>query len=269
MNFFWAGASMSFARYLTLATFCKLNPNWTVRLYQCHGNFKRNWNSRERQDFENYDGENYLELVNVDLPQVEFHEFKCPDVDTPVHASDIFQWEILKSGGWYSDMDILYLQPMDVATAFTEDADLVFSFPANGGRDFTIGFLGSSENRFYDDISKTAKQLADKNYQSAGVDVFRHLFNVPASNGAFEMLWRINKKYPDLVCSVLPTSWGVYPWNWRGTDQIFEYENPVKALGIHWYAGCPLSQQWNNKLTHENYTEFENTFCTEARKVMQ
>jgi hypothetical protein len=35
MSFFWAGGPMSWLRYLTLASFRHLNPNWEMRIYHC------------------------------------------------------------------------------------------------------------------------------------------------------------------------------------------------------------------------------------------
>lgn len=35
----------------------------------------------------------------------------------------------------------------------------------------------------------------------------------------------------------------------------------IDSIGMHWYGGTPLSQEWNKKINHENFASFNNTIC--------
>ncbi len=121
--FFWGNDTMSWLRYMTLYSFCKLNPCWEVRLYHCKGNgAKKQWTTHVRQDFAEPATEDYWSRVGNLPVEVIPWELKDPDNPddnqwskiTPPHKSDFFEWEYLANeGGIYADMDILFVKPMD------------------------------------------------------------------------------------------------------------------------------------------------------------
>ena len=39
------------------------------------------------------------------------------------------------------------------------------------------------------------------------------------------------------------------------------------GIGIHWYGGDPLSQKYNNLLTHKNWKDFDCTITAAIKSV--
>ena len=49
-----------------------------------------------------------------------------------------------------------------------------------------------------------------------------------------------------------------------------EYYDVYKnSIGIHWYGGHPLAQEYNNKVNEENYKEFDCTISTAIKNVLE
>ena len=44
-------------------------------------------------------------------------------------------------------------------------------------------------------------------------------------------------------------------------------ELPEETIGIHWYAGAPISQRYNRMITEKSLWEIENTFTLHARRL--
>jgi glycosyltransferase involved in cell wall biosynthesis len=267
ISFFWGGPRLSWLRYLTLASFRRWNPDWEIRLFRPPACNPPVWKSYEQED--SSVGPNYLErLGEID---VEVLEWKLPfEGLTATHASDLFQWEILaRDGGFYSDMDILYVRPMklydDVRTL-----DAVFCLSRGY---MTIGFLGSTPGcQVFGDIAAEAFRGFDaKRYQSAGAETiygvcgFGDEWGGVASVGC-QSLQRLRVKYSSLRVGELPSR-TVYPFDWREVGRIFSECHPVPAMavGIHWFGANPDSQTWNARLTEAAWRDYHNTF-TEALK---
>tara|TARA_R110002020_G_scaffold154248_2_gene333804 strand:- start:3225 stop:4052 length:828 start_codon:yes stop_codon:yes gene_type:complete len=260
--FFWSGGPLSWLRYMTLKTFCAFNPTWEIHLYlSASSHQKETWGTPETQDFINYSGMDWMPEVQRNLP-VKTYRIELPPTLDPVHQCDMFQWWWLGyQGGWYSDLDILYLQPMDKLVEDSGNSDMVFSLPCG---DFTIGFLGSNqENKFYQTLYSLCHQwekarLSLNYYQSFGTQLVKQLTQ---RNRGAEITNKIAQDY-EYSCYVTNKNEDVYPWNWRGINKIWNesHEFPNTQLGIHWYAGARISQDMNSKLTPDNFTKYPCTF---------
>ena len=141
MNFFWGnGPHMSFMRWLTLRSFRSCNPNWDIILHEppapCPS---KTWTTHEEDDF-GFNGENYYDHIN-DL-RIERRSWTPPGPRmSAAHASDFFTWSLLSSqGGYYSDMDVLYVNSMDRVTDGVNDGDAMFCLQNDG---MAIGFLAA------------------------------------------------------------------------------------------------------------------------------
>ena len=261
--FFWSGGSLSWLRYLTLKTFCDLNPTWDIYLYVAESNFHAEiWKTPETQDYTNYVGDDWMPAVRQHLPVQIKEALNIPCTISPIHQCDMFQWWWLSThGGWYSDLDIVYLQPMDQTyEGISEDCDMVLSIPR---QDFTIGFLGCAPgNKFYQTLYQLCGQEGtlelgvrlNEYYQGFGIHLIQALLQ--ETNG-YKMVTELSNQY-EYVCHIIPSNEDVYPWNWRGLEKIWEesHELPRTQLGIHWFAGAAISQRMNNDITPTTLTKY-------------
>ncbi|MHA1690356.1 MAG: hypothetical protein ACTSU7_01835 [Candidatus Heimdallarchaeaceae archaeon] len=274
---------MSWMRYMTLYSFRKLNPQWKIILHICNSsNIKhKTWNDSPTQDFFNYSGDNYFDKIkklDVEIEEWNFeHEIGgdlCNKIG-PSHMSNFFKWKLLsEKSGFYSDMDILYIKPIEVYYEKVKDFDTIICY---NGHYFSIGFLGSSgKNGFFRSILNNTFQCCDPHgYQSAGVNnIYNLLENLEKPNKSIMSfnLWELIEKYfPDDKKYNNAMSL-VYPWTCSMMAQVFAKENknvPDDCIGIHWYAGARISQEYNNMLTESNYRKHNNTFTYFAEKIIQ
>ena len=80
----------------------------------------------------------------------------------------------------------------------------------------------------------------------------------------------ISKMFPDLVFYNMPMS-VVYALDHMNFPVIF-YSNDLSCLkpetiGIHWYAGGMVSQEFNNALNHENYRSYDNIIAQKIKDI--
>jgi hypothetical protein len=195
---------------------------------------------------------------------------------TPVHQSDVFQWEFLThTSGVYSDMDILFVQPMDEVYATLGEADVMF---CSRDTTFAIGFLGSGGkgNRFFRDIRDEAvQQVTNEAYQSAGIKVVNKIVDAKrskCSGGKSRSTSEILElAYPKYRVVDLPGN-VVYPFVWQCAGAVFDpdfEELPSDTVGVHWYAGAKISQQLNGVLTDLNMDRYPCLFTQEAQRVLE
>jgi hypothetical protein len=260
MCFYWTAEKMSWMRYLTLSTFRYHNPDWQMVLYRStpRGGNKQ-WRSSPTQDCDTYAGPDYSSrVVKLDVSMIEWE----PPVNdmAPVHACDLCQWEALdKNGGFYSDMDILYVRPMPCE--ITNEAQVVFCL---SGGFMVIGLVGSSRgNRFIGDLSRSARHYyVPTAYQSTGAEALYRMAKVWPKWMNYDRpgelaVSHLRENFRDVSMQVLPDG-TFYPWTYLQTRSIFEesHEVPAETVGIHWFGGDSLSQSWNHRLTESNASRY-------------
>ena len=267
-NFYWGSQRMSFMRYMTIKTFKRQNPDWSIHLYVPKNvSTETSWrktDSHHQNDASDYNSKyDYFEqLLNeeaIKTIQVDFSKTVVGSSASEPHKSDFLRWNVLyQKGGLWSDMDIVYHRPMtDLYFNNFENSqtDLVVSYDErhmeSGVNIAAIGFLLTKpKNSFFNTLSKKSIKLFDPNhYQSIGaymwMDSYRNIDSIRASHH----LQVINLDYNT-----------VYQFDWNNLDQIYQSSSKSihdKSIGIHWYGGHPLSQQFNNKINHENYLTFD------------
>jgi SAM-dependent methyltransferase len=261
ISFFWHGR-MSWMRYLTLASFRRHNLDWEICLYSpAEPCGTRQWQTSERDDAA-YAGEDYRDRLG-DIG-VECREYSVPIPGVaPAQASDLFQWDMLgREGGFYADMDILWLKPLESLRKQVKDADAVFCLEAGV---LAIGFLAANRQcRIFSDIAKESGDVSD--YQGFGTHLLLRKFKDKNGQALIETL---RHKYPELKIATVPDE-TVYPFDWREIEKIFtdDLTPPAASYGLHWFGGSELTQKWNRKLTAENYREYTNTFANCVRLSM-
>jgi len=270
MHFFWAADRMSWMRWMSLYSFRYHNPDWRIILHCAVPDGGKQWKTAETQDQETYRGPDYssqIEVAGVELVRWS------PPVDglAPAHASDLCQWELLSTeGGWYADMDFLFVAPMPANQV--ADADAVFCLSLGF---MAIGLFGASpDSRLFRDVLASARDgYKPGAYQSTGAEAVYRLGGVwpdwPAVNQPGDKaLAALRKKYRDLNVVELPSR-AAYPWPYTEVQKIFAETNetPEGCVGVHWFGGNSLAQDWNRRLTHENFREYHNTYTAEVARI--
>lgn len=263
MNLFWTGPKMSWMRYLTLASFRHWHPDWQIVLYwMAEDAGKKAWKSSETQDTQVYAGPDYsdrLEGLGIDVVS-----WSPPRENlAAAHACDLCQWESLSEyGGWFSDMDILWVSQLPIAAV--KDSPSVFCLSTGY---MAIGLIATApENPLFRDIRASAvENYNPEKYQSTGAEAIYRLADVWPAWGSFNhpgelAVERFREKYRDRI-TVLPDG-TIYPFTYRQTHMIFSETHGLSSecCGIHWFGGNNLSQEWNCKLTHGNFEQFPNTY---------
>lgn len=259
INFFWGNEKMSWMRWLTLKSFRMLNPDWEMVVYTLPQlTDKMSWRTHESQDFQYYKGEDYR---RADLG-ITFKEWNMPDECRSLfnkkrigasHMSNFLKWhELSTEGGIYSDMDILYLKPMDDFYEKVKNYDIVITH--NGY--FSIGLLGSSGNTFFRDVYNQALKSYDSGiYQSVGVMAIYSLLGCSPAEG----MNKLTKRYP---LSIYNFPFGlIYPYDSTNIQDSFKagYKIP-DALAFHWYAAHEVSQKFNCLINSKNYKDYDCLF---------
>ena len=291
---------------MTLKSFRMFNPTWDITLYTSHcPKDIKTWVTPETQDFFCFKGDDYMNLIgdlNVSIVPWDISNNGITAVaETPnisaSHRSNLFKWaKLATDGGIYSDLDIIYFKPID------EFYDKMVSDEYDTAicqTDYlSIGFLASAGNNpfFKDLFLNSLDHYNAGEYQSAGVSNIYDLYNkTKEGEGAIAM---IREKYPQLnqydifinchpskVLNVAQERYPelrfynipfplVYPLDSKEVEAAFNTGfdvnlAPPETIGYHWYAGHPISQNFNNLLTHKNYKDIYSVFTDIAKHILQ
>ena len=266
-NFYWGSKKMSFMRYMTIKSFRKHNPDWSVNIYMpkqvSSDTSWRQTDSHHQNDSTDYnsDEDYFNQLLNeepIKIIQVDFSKTVIGSSASEPHKSDFLRWNVLyQKGGLWSDMDILYHKPITELyfnNFENSKTDLVVSYDnrhiENGVNLTPIGFLLTKpKNPFFNSLAKKSiKSFNSTEYQCMGANMWMNNYpNIESIRNLYHL------KVLNLDYNV------VYQFDWNNLDQI--YKNCTKgidekSIGVHWYGGHPLSQKFNNSINHENYLTF-------------
>jgi hypothetical protein len=261
-------------RYLTLASFHHYNPDWEMVLHspasRCAA---KSWKSQELDDGD-YRGEDHtpkIEKLNVTRRE---WEPPLPNL-TGAHACDLFEWQLLGTeGGFYSDMDILYVKSAEEFYQAHKDADVLLSLEAND--DLAIGFLAADSNcsLFQATYQEALKSYRPEAYQCAGTEALYRtakVWPVDLKNDrttSFRTLEKLRLFYPTLDIQRIPNA-TVYPYYWRNANMLYEKEVtlPPETIGAHWFGGLKSSQERNRMWNDQNFRRFSCTFVKYAGMI--
>ena len=277
-NFYWGSRTMSFLRYLTIFSFKKYNPSWSIHLYvpkniskEITWKTKGNDNHHKIDNLE-YSGKDYFQKLLSDVPlkliEVDFSNSFITENAPEPHKSDLLTWQILGTkGGLWCDMDIIFFEPITMLNIPKEtDTGVCYDHrikEPDGSPTKPIGFLlSSSNNKYFRKAAKASKDCYfDSEYQSIGTNVIKRMSNTLDISRRF---------FPtNVVSNIDPTS--VYYLHFQRIEDIYKKKVtlPDGCIGIHWYGGHPLSQEYNNRINHENYHIFDNTICDVIERVLE
>lgn len=239
INFYWSG-KMPYLRYLSALSFKRLNPEWKIILWtSAVKSLARTWQTYELNYADNYDDWNdkFFDLCNNVFP-ADFEDFGVSNNISEVHKSDLLRYWILnKYGGVYSDTDIIYFNPISVLSVNREENRSVETFVCIGRYGHSNGFFMASEgSKFFGRMFEEAKVVELRKYQSNGPDLCNRLFPTIESINRFSPALNIDMD-------------ALYHYNGQHVDDLYRLKEPkfpVNAIGVHWYAGHPLSGKFLN-----------------------
>ena len=274
MNFVWAGR-MSWLRWLTLHTFCKLNPDWEVHLYAPNSKpIAKHWTMNTDDDHE-YTGKDYRE----DIPsQVIRSEFSTPLPMASPQMCGWYRWQSLATvGGFFCDMDILWVKPLQTLWEKVNQADAVFCLESGY---MAVGLIGSRPRcKLFQDMASSIKPKKTDLYQYYGVDYVYPFCGVRDRKRSKcpgkEALNRLRRHYGQfgrgatLNIREVP-DYTVYPFDWLGVDSLWKQDLPInkKSLGVHWFGGNVISRKFSQQLTPENWKDHRNSLTNYLRKIL-
>lgn len=259
-HFYWGNRVLSFLRWQSIVSFRKLNPDWLVKVHvpQTLYSGPLTWWSHEHKDTgQAITGSDHtadllesgVEIVPHDFGRYGFRE------DVPENfKSDFLRWVLLADeGGLWCDFDIVFTAPMtklQTNTAWNYNSRAGLCQYEDGTH--AIGLLYSSAgNDFFAAIRDKARAGLDlNNYQSIGNYLLESWRDVR----------RIEKEF-GIAVDKIPKH-AVYLFDWQNTRKMFleshRFDRPG-VIGIHWYGGDKLAQEWEEKVTAGNWRDFDNT----------
>ncbi len=285
--FFWQGEQISWLRYMTLRSFVHHNPDWQPVLYLASNpDFTITWKGIEHQeDYHQNEYENYFsKIYDLDLEIVPYENHG----HHPAQNSDLACWDIMSNNsGIFFDMDILFIKSANEFHEWLEDSDTGIDLHSPECHwaacpQFRIGIVCSSgNNQFFKDLLEmgidNSKNMS--RYQQLGSEhLASHLCNLTRpyqtdlydkcrkprdfQNRNQDAISRVEKIYGGrtINLSYFDT---VYPWDWYEDNPRFYDAHQILGtyFGIHWYGGRPVSQEFNLRLTEDNFRDHKNTIC--------
>lgn len=232
---FWGGTSLTWLRHLTLVSLCELNPDYAVEVYLPEETDNTSaWASGQKQDFSTYGGVDYLRSYTA--PNLTIKQ-TCVPLGNGMHQADWFKWrELSEGGGWFSDLDILYVKPLP-----TIDADAVVVH----GRHYAMGLMASSgDSDLYREIYDASIKCYDAQYYDSTNQIAMQVVGIDVAD--------LQTKFPLCRIATLPMD-SVYPWDYNKANKYFEPgQISDSCIGLHWYAGTPVGHANNMALTPDN-----------------
>jgi hypothetical protein len=261
--FYWGNHRMPYLRYLSLYSFKKMNPNWSVILHtpkvitqsQSWTTFEQKYDISTAVDF-------WDEAVKLDIEicPVDFRDFGLSNDISEVHKSDFLRWDLLsKVGGLWSDMDIIYLKPIDQFIDSLADCTTVICWQ----KYFSIGFLlcAPGAPAFVWANHNCRRKFVPDQYESIGcwlfmsefdsVDTFVNRFDRPTIRNIGNRV--------------------VYPFDSNSVPRIYSeetgYQFHPETIGLHWYAGHPIAGVFQKLITPQTFNRYQNVLCDAIRAI--
>ena len=239
IHFYWSG-KMPYLRYLSALSFKSLNPEWKIIFWTSLVKSEvRTWQTFELNYAQKWDdcSDRFYKLCD-EIHEIDFKEFGMSNDISEVHKSDLLRyWVLNKYGGVYSDTDIVYFNPITELSVNSKENRAIETFVCIGSYGHSNGFfMASVGSGFFGRMFNEAREVDLVRYQSNGPDLCNRLFPTIESIDKFSPAANISMD-------------AVYYFNGQHVDEIYRQEDlkfPVGAIGIHWYAGHPLSGKFLN-----------------------
>ncbi|NUQ66110.1 MAG: hypothetical protein HUU20_26915 [Pirellulales bacterium] len=240
--FFYHGfPSLSFLRFMSVYSFQRHHPDFEIRVVvPAELCTEQTWTTGEHASpYRGPDYSQWLTRLPIEIAPFDMRSLGLSNGLPEVCKSDILRnWLLVNQGGYWSDMDVLYVGRMNIPL----DADTVY---CHDGTFYYIGLIGGCrKNAFYRHILRRALEARhDEDYQCYGTRLYRC---APE---------RYRAMFPQLSMHNLPTS-AVYPVKWVELGRFYtQTELPPDCFGIHWFGGSAVGGRLEQGLTHDCATE--------------
>jgi glycosyltransferase involved in cell wall biosynthesis len=273
-HFYWGAEKMSYMRYMTINSFKKMNPDWSVKLYiPKQLNSEKTW----KDSFHQSDTEDYLSEGDY-FEKLKEMAIKIIKVDFPEHIkrlgeaqkSDYLRWRVLyKEGGLWSDMDIIYHSPISniyINKMKNKEVDNTISIIPDTGNSHQIGFyLSRPKNPMFKELCMLSSTKRDITmYQDLGCYLLNRYLGTQE---------KINNKFD--IKTINMDQNVVYKFDHQNLKKIYDcdifkekYLSDKTTIGIHWYGGAKISQEYNNMINHTNIDDINNTLSSAIKYVL-
>lgn len=256
---FWAGAKLSYLRYLTFASLRHFNPKSDITLYvsQEFNKGVHSWDN-EKQDFEDDSNKDYLE----DLEKIGVRVEKIKAIGDSSYCvilqADLFRWLWMRdNGGFYLDTDQIVMKSFENLPL---DNEFIYSryMEPQCGDYCPTGVLGLEKGSKLADIAieTIASDYSPNNYNSSGPFALRKMMRHMQISRSFNA--------PQQYFYPVHTSADV----WKIYEGIV---NPSwDSVALHWYGGHLKSQDFNKKYTEEfakTSRDWISKFCRENKII--
>jgi len=270
IHLYWGqNQPLSYFRYLTVISFAKLNPDWTIKVWTPTeiSTIDTPWTTGEQAG--EYIGRDYMEDLKPYVTEINLSEIGIPSNIPEVHKSDLLRWYLLGTyGGVWSDFDILYIKPMpdNIMRGWNGPGLCYYELPFGHIRNYkfqAIGFLASSgeigKEFFSTMFERGIAKIPQTEYQAFGATLLEK-DQLPAWEKSGRHVLYLDKSL-------------VYPVH-SHTDVMvyfdkFEMQFP-NSIGLHWYAGHPGNGVKAATITEANIQgkASEYMICKEALKFL-
>jgi hypothetical protein len=268
-HFYWGGEKLSYLRFWSVKSFQKLNPDWTIKIHVPVVLSKATpaWDTFQQKNV-NIRHDYFDKLTDINGVTIVKHDFLDYNFDNnahEVHKSDFIRWHLLaKYGGLWSDIDILYTEPISCLKENTDSTHAVDTAlcPLKPPHKHTVGFMLSCQgNKFFQYISEQAQSAYNPaTYQCMGSDLINNRFKT--FDSFVEKFTDHNFIFLNKNCVYPLTSKRIEMFYQTVDSEIKKTLNNTAIIGVHWFAGHPLSQEFENQLTPDNINEYNNLLST-------
>lgn len=249
-HFYFGGKTLPYLRYLSIASFAKHNPDWSIFFY--YPNLlseDKTWETEEHKT-PIYVTDYFYQLSSLPIKiiQINFSKLNIDNNISEIHKSDFLRLYLLnKYGGLWSDTDIIYNKPMNqISINCDENKNIDTCFCIDDGNvSFCchyIGFIMSSYmNQAFNKLYNLSQSYFCSNkYQCIGTNLYSKIFPDISA---------VKKQFPNLNIINIPVDC-VYPYHPKDISKIYELNNTnvnLSGIGLHWFGGHPLACEFLQK----------------------
>lgn len=241
--YFGGSGPMAKLMVFTILSFHRYNPEWQIKVYKTK---QKNNELGKNKYVSVYDGKDYFYMIES-LPYVNIKVIDVTDygIKKDIHSilgSDMFRMKILyDEGGLYSDFDMLWLKPIEelMNVDYFGDIDEFQSTVC-----FHKWIIGHH----------TASNILARPRSEFILSIIKEQQKIKAPYGHLDFSTALmNKKYPELKSIPFPVLAlryrTFYPYSIFNLNQLYKADDitPLQdknVLGIHWFNGHELSQQY-------------------------
>jgi len=240
--FYWGGDKLPLLNLLSLISFKKFNPDYKVILYKPYLNFNdATWPTHEQKI--KYNGDDYSYLIpkfTDEIRELNLNEIGFPNEVHHSQKADILrQWLMFNEGGWWSDMDVIWLKSISLM-GLENNYDLGVCW-RNGHHSSGVMF-SRPKTVFYENIFNSLRAYFSSSfYQSAGPSLLNNLYSGIESIENSELGIKVYNF----------ELFNFYPILYNELNLLYNQSNGIDRItdnvyGIHWYNGDTLSANFLN-----------------------